>query len=237
MIRYYFILVTVIYLLVNTVYVNADLYFWADEYGKDHLTNKMPPKDAKIIRHVDDKSAEEYEREFIPYFPNGTLGENQCSDDDYNRWFSKYLSRMQESVLWQSNSEKEEIYRFLWLRTFRSPVCIRVNISSDSSATLTTKVTNGAGGYLPGELIQNSTVTLSRNQKSKLLDTVNKNRFWTLEKGQSSGLDGSEWVIEGLRNGQYHVARIWSPEANNNIREIGMFMLKLSKYVEGDALQ
>ena len=237
MIRYYFILVTVIYLLVNTAYVNADLYFWADEYGKDHLTNKMPPKDAKIIRHVDDKSAEEYEREFIPYFPNGTLGENQRSDDDCNRWFSKYLSRMQESVLWQSNSEKEEIYRFLWLRTFRSPVCIRVNISSDSSATLTTKVTNGASGYLPGELIQNSTVTLSRNQKSKLLDTVNKNRFWTLEKGQSSGLDGSEWVIEGLRNGQYHVARIWSPEANNNIREIGMFMLKLSKYVEGDALQ
>ena len=237
MIRYYFILLTLIYLLVNTAYVHADMYFWADEYGKEHLTNKMPPKGAKIIRHVDDKSAEEYEKEFILYFSDGTLGENQRSHDNYNHWFSRYLSRMQEPVLWKSNSEKEEIYRFLWLRTFRSPVCIRINISSDSSATVTTKVTNGAGGYLPGELIQNSTVRLSENQKSNFLDTVNKNRFWTLENGKHSGLDGSQWVIEGLKNDEYHVTHIWSPEPNNNIREIGMLMLKFSKYVKGDALQ
>ena len=237
MIRYYFVFVAIIYLLVSTAYVHADLYFWTDEYGKEHLTNEMPPEDAKIIRHVDDRSEEQYKKEFIPYFPEGTLGENQRSHNDYNHWFSKYLSRMQEPVLWKSNAEKEEIYRFLWLRTFQSPVCIRINISSYSSATLTTKVTNGAGGYLPGELIQNSTVRLSENQKSKFLDTVNKNRFWTLKNGKRSGLDGSEWVIEGLKNDEYHVTHIWSPEPNDNIREIGILMLQLSKYADGDALQ
>ena len=66
MTRYYFILLTLIYLLVNTAYVHADMYFWADESGKKHLTNKRPPKGAEIIRHVYDKSEVEYEKEFIP---------------------------------------------------------------------------------------------------------------------------------------------------------------------------
>lgn len=66
MIRYYFILLTLIYLLVNTAYVHADMYFWVDESGKKHLTNKRPPKGAEIIGHVYEKSEVEFEKEFIP---------------------------------------------------------------------------------------------------------------------------------------------------------------------------
>ena len=77
MIRYYFILLTLIYLLANSAYVHADVYFWVDESGKRHLTNERPPKGAEIIRHVYEKSEVEWEKEFIP--PEGLVPDEQTA--------------------------------------------------------------------------------------------------------------------------------------------------------------
>ena len=77
MIRYYLILLTLIYLLLNTAYVDADMYLWADESGKKHLTNERPPKAAEIIRHGFDKSEVGYAKEFIP--PEGVVPDEQTA--------------------------------------------------------------------------------------------------------------------------------------------------------------
>jgi hypothetical protein len=39
------------------------------------------------------------------------------------------------------------------------------------------------------------------------------------------GLDGSQWVIEGIKNGSYHLVDRWSPK-DGEVRAIGMAMMK-----------
>ena len=45
--------------------------------------------------------------------------------------------------------------------------------------------------------------------------------------GDETGLDGAQWIIEGLLNGNYHIVDRWSPE-EGSIRAIGLHFLKLS---------
>lgn len=232
MTRYYFIILSVLFVAVNPTYLYSDMYLWVDDNGTKHLTDKLPPKGAKIIKHINDKSAKDYETEYVSYFPNGTLDENQRQHNSYNQRYSKYLSALQEPVLGKPVPEKTQVYRFLWLRTFHAPLCIRINIGSGSSATLTIKVTNGQGGYFPGEIIKNRTISLTEAQKNKFLNTLSKNKFWSLTNEKHHGLDGAMWLIEGIKESNYHLVHIWSPKKNNPIREICMLMLQLSEHDE-----
>src|SRR5260370_1210391 len=63
------------------------------------------------------------------------------------------------------------------------------------------------------------------------VDNSNANEFWTLrgkDSSQARGPDGSEWVIEGIKDGHYHVANRWSPE-NGAVRSLGLaFVLDLA---------
>jgi hypothetical protein len=228
MTRYYFIVISVLFVAVNQTYLYSDMYLWVDEHGTKHLTNKLPPKGVKIIKQLDDQSAKDYEREFVSYFPDGTLNEKQHCHNSYNQRYSKYLSALQEPVFKKPVPEKTQVYRFLWLRTFDVPVCIRINIGSGSSTTLTIKVTNGLGGYFPGDIIKNRTIILTEAQKNEFLDTLLRNKFWDLKNEKRSGKDGARWLIEGIKENKYHVTHSWSPKSNNSIREIGMLMLQLS---------
>ena len=41
------------------------------------------------------------------------------------------------------------------------------------------------------------------------------------------GRDGSQWVLEGVRDNRYHIVDRWSPE-NSEYREACTYLLKLS---------
>ena len=43
-------------------------------------------------------------------------------------------------------------------------------------------------------------------------------------------LDGAQWIIEGVRNGTYHIVDRWSPEAGDAVRVIGITALKLGRF-------
>jgi hypothetical protein len=64
------------------------------------------------------------------------------------------------------------------------------------------------------------------------LDSAN---FWntpTLPDADENAveLDGAQWIIEGIRNGKYHIVDRWSPEAGDAVREIGITALKLGRF-------
>ena len=49
--------------------------------------------------------------------------------------------------------------------------------------------------------------------------------FWKLPSIQEDrGVDGAQWIIEGARNGTYHIVDRWSPE-DGEIRALGLLML------------
>jgi hypothetical protein len=163
----------------------------------------------------------------VTYFPTGALASDKRSDQFKAKWYSGQLNALEEPSLWESSkTEKNESYRFLWLRTFHNPVAIRIEISADGTSRLSKKVSTGAGGYAPGKLIQNETMVLSEEQTDWFLGKIGENTFWKLPSIQETmGLDGSQWVIEGIKNGSYHLVDRWSPK-DGEVRAIGMAMMK-----------
>ncbi len=161
------------------------------------------------------------------YFPSGSLSEYVESDRFCARWYTEQLKALREPSLWLlSKTQKEQSYRFLWLRSFHHPVAIRIDVQPDGTSRLTTKITSGAGGYKPGHLLQDEKSTLTKEQTELFLRRIKENKFWDLEgiEKSSGGCDGAQWIIEGVNDGKYRVLTRWTPR-DGPIRAIGLFLL------------
>ena len=175
----------------------------------------------------------------IDYFPPGTLGETPQSSHFREQWYSDQLHALKEPSLWElSKTQSTETYRFLWLRSFHQPISVRLDISHHGTGVLTTKAASGRGGYKPGNLTTNKTRALTKEQTIWFLDRIEEQGFWSLPayakphkevgpNGESTvevNLDGAQWILEGIKDGQYHVADRWSP-GNGPVRTLGIIML------------
>jgi hypothetical protein len=123
-------------------------------------------------------------------------------------WYSKHLSAMEESVL--SDSLPAQIYRFTYLRTFDNPIVIGFENSNDT-ITIYWKVSDGAGGYEPGKIIENKTIKLTIAEWEKFENKIKSTNFWELPTTEKEllGNDGSRWILEGKKLGKYHVVDRW----------------------------
>lgn len=81
------------------------------------------------------------------YFPPLAL------DPFFDRWFSSYLHALWGPSLFKKSGD-QSTYRFTWLRTFHRPYAFRVTVAANKTATFTMKLSSGAGGYHPGQLIE-----------------------------------------------------------------------------------
>lgn len=158
-----------------------------------------------------------------PYFPPLIFDSVPERNDFVVRWYVKHLRAMREPSLWEtSRNPKNHVYRLLWLRTFHKPISVRLAVNDDGTGLLTVKILSGQGGYEPGRLVTNRTRRLSRDQVDLFLEQVDEANFWNLptkeeEKQQGTevvvGLDGAQWILEGVKDGTYHVVDRWSPES------------------------
>jgi len=160
------------------------------------------------------------------YFPEGSLAERKDLGNFTQEWYGKNLKALEEPAL--SLQDQEDTYRFLWLRTFHEPMAFRLLKSGKESFKLVIKKTGGAGGYEPGEIIVNKTIDLSNKQIHDLLDKINECDFWNMPSQEKDiGADGSQWILEGKKGGEYHFVDRWSPESGC-IYEIGRMFMKYS---------
>ena len=164
------------------------------------------------------------------YFPDRTFDERDRVEDSVVSWYSNELKTLKEDSLWQLSKEspKQQVYRFLWLRTFHHPVVVRLAVQPDGSGLLTTKVTSGKGGYDPGKLIVNRTKKISKDVVDAFVAHVEEEQYWSLPTRETHdpnvvNLDGAQWVLEGVRNGTYKVVDRWSPK-DGPIRDLGITM-------------
>lgn len=140
------------------------------------------------------------------YFPPGVL-----ADDSYAR----HLGAMREPSLWElsQNDATAEVYRFLWLRSFDNPIAVRLVVTSNGSR-LISKVSSGKAGFETGHLIRNQESRLTKQATEWFLDDVKQVTFWKAPSRDQShqGLDGAQWIVEGVKLGRYHIIDRWSPE-------------------------
>jgi hypothetical protein len=170
------------------------------------------------------------------YFPVSSLVQREeNSTDDFatsddlttRRAYSEFLRVMGEPSL-SCGVGTSEAYRFLWLRTFNSPIGIRVEKAGDSAYISAVKL-SGAGGFLPGTISHKSTRLLSSAEWIRITHAVRSASFWSIASTErSNGLDGANWVLEGRNNANYHVAERWSPKPGP-FRELCLLLVELSK--------
>lgn len=147
------------------------------------------------------------------YFPPNAFGKTAGANKLVANWYTHQLKALQERPLFPA-VEHREMYRFLWLRTFDHPIAVRLDVHEDGTGTLVTKMASGAGGYAPGKLTEDRTSVLTREQVSTFVGKTIAVHFWKLPSYDlnRSGEDGSEWVIEGVKDGKYHIVDRWSPD-------------------------
>lgn len=174
-------------------------------------------------------SAEEPKKTFFPdlVFDN-SISLNQSTVD----WYTKHLIALDEPSLFEASTDKKlHCYRFLWLRTFDHPISLRLIVDPEGTGLIYVKTADGAGGYEPGKLITNETVPVTKQNVDKFLRMLNKLQFWNLPtraKTDEMGLDGAQWILEGVLNGQYHIVDRWSPE-KGSYREAALFLVDLAR--------
>ncbi len=115
----------------------------------------------------------------------------------------------------QNSTDGMHSYRFFWNRTWYENRLFRVNIDPNKTGTIVVKAyrIRPERGQLVVDWIQNDVILLNVEQVTWWLDVVRYFRFWEIKSEPlgRSGMDGSSWLIEGIREGHYHEISRWTP--------------------------
>lgn len=164
---------------------------------------------------------------FQPFFPvEGSVA------NPFRDWYLRVLTAMHESRLTApSDGTIWERYRFLWLRTRHRPVVVRAERQA-AVQRLTVRVLNGKSGYDPGTLERSDERALHQPQWDLLQKQLSAARFWSLPlQGKHQGLDGAEWVLEGVRPGEHRLVHRWCPRSDTEdaaFRAVCLSMLEMA---------
>lgn len=149
----------------------------------------------------------------------------------------KVSKLFKETAVLPTDELEAELYRMTFIPTFFNPVKIRVERRGEEYV-LVAKRLSGQGGFEVGRLKDEKRRRLTPEEWNGLLALINKFGFWNVpfpekkqepnEKGELTiCLDGSEWTLEGVKNGKFHAVNRYCPN-EKAFEEIGQFMAKIS---------
>lgn len=148
------------------------------------------------------------------YFPHAVFAVNPRSDQFTIDLYSRFLKALGEPSLWELShaDHTAEVYRFLWLRNRQYPVSVRIVVHAKGRghgrARLFAKV-------VIERRLNRRRCNLMDGSERKLLERIDDVGFWTqpLHGPEKAGEpDGSNWIIEGIKGGEYHVIDRWNPK-------------------------
>ena len=163
------------------------------------------------------------------HFPKELLSQDERRARMMNEWYAKHLTAMEEGPLFSPDKNVLESYRFLWLRSFHHPVGVRIWRSS-TGHFISVKEMSGAGGYEPGSFILKEQRPITADEWDTFMRLLKDSCYWgqPTEDPNDRGLDGAEWILEGVREDRYHLVDRWTPESGS-FREACLYLLKLSQ--------
>lgn len=149
-----------------------------------------------------------------------------------NEWFSEHLIALHESALrdWAQVARVDEGYRFSFLPSLGADMMIRM-WSAGETLHATARYSIGQIGPMPGPPEHEINWSPTPNEWQNLRTLLTNHRFWdsdswnTVPEGYIV-LDSIHWVIEGWRNGRYHVLVDQTPN-DGAAREVGLLLMAL----------
>ena len=155
-------------------------------------------------------------------------------DDFMNGWFSEQLCALGVGPLYDST---EEVYRFTYIHAFGEPYTIEVTLQQDGTGTL-----HYAVGDEPASsssvIILEGDILLTQEQVKLLQDALTEADFWNLpDEIEQRGLDGSEWILEGVKDGTYHAVDRWAPLQEDPVYTIGKLFMEFAGHTQYTKLE
>lgn len=166
------------------------------------------------------------------FIPRGLLQPARY-DSFAGRWYTSALAAFVETALPATLPRAtDQAYRFLWLRSFDPPIVVRAARHDGVTFVITRIGAENADN--DGELPRRDSAFLSSTAWDTLIGTLDKERFWTAAHSDTTGpgIDGAQWVIEGVRDGRYTIVDRWSPRDTGQaafVRRIGLTLLRLGR--------
>jgi hypothetical protein len=168
------------------------------------------------------------------YFPPGVLaGTAEASEAAANQ-YSRFLKSLHEPSLFElaQHDPNAEAYRLLWLREFDRPASIRFVGKPGGTGWFYRRMTTGTGGAQPGRIAEYGMSWAWKSRSASFLSAVEAAGFWNLppladSAGNAIPACRAHWILEGIRNGQYHVVDRCSPDRTDPVRVVGMLAIKL----------
>lgn len=170
------------------------------------------------------------------YFPIKTKAGAEGVTAFEAKWYGNSLERMNEPRLPEMAKDvNAEVYRLMILPKWGNSIVVRVQRHGELYS-LSARRLDGLAGYDPGKLVESKDIELDADNSKTLEVLVQNLNFFQLSSDDSLGagvigLDGEEWIIEGLSHGTYHVIHRWcAAEVNPKKRELKPF-LALCKFL------
>ena len=157
------------------------------------------------------------------YFPPNTF--HGRAGDFMVHWYSSVLYGLEEKPLWPPNP-KQVTYRFAWMRSFHDQVSITMDVQPKGDGQLRLHIYHRVPQHL-----ESSTQTLNKEQVGRVVSLIEEANFWkmTTEGKGPQGMDGAEWVLEGVQDGQYHIVTRWDASGTPFGKAL-LELLQLSNY-------
>ncbi len=155
--------------------------------------------------------------------------------------YDPYLYAFEEDYFERENKKKNlDKIRIICDRTFGFVRCVTL-YKTGNRTYLTSKITNGQGGYNTGVLVFSLTQTFSDSLFDVYFARIKEAGFWTMEHEcwDEIGCDGDTWNFEVIHNGDYKKIVRWHPAGRPNtatglMYQIGAELMGKGKINEED---
>jgi len=163
----------------------------------------------------------------MQYFPENVISEFLES------YYSDIFSKLNLDSIYENRiDENKHIYRFYYSRAFHDLIVISIDVYENNYGELHFKKFNIGRYFTEREIVIDSHLKLIPANINNLFNVIEKYDFWNTptQNPYFKGLDGSTWIIEGLKEGKYHYIERWCPLQHENVASgIGLKMLGLSR--------
>ena len=157
-----------------------------------------------------------YAEEAQTFFPVSERGDETTISAFQEKWYSNHLGSMEEPSLYAMRGEKtQEVYRFTYLPTWGNPRCAVVTVKEEAAKIRFVRL-DGAGGYDPGKIAERKERELTSDELARFHDLFEALDFANQStKDPVRGMDGSQWILERLKEGEYHIVVRWTAKSYN----------------------
>lgn len=140
-----------------------------------------------------------------------TLSQARSEDvAKFEKRYSASVERFKEIRLSEVATDSQaEVYRMMIFPVWGDPISIRVQKHNGIYA-LSARRLDGHGGFKVGKLVEEKDFDLTQADSQVLDDLIQKVNLYEMSSSDAFiGVDGDEWVIEGVSQGKYHFVERW----------------------------